>query len=122
MSREIPTGGMVYAPPVVFPVEGLVVVGSQDGKIYAIDAETKDVAVYAIDAKTEEVVESPEKPKKPLSPIFAPLYADPVKWNSLLPFSEWDSHTLCIRVVNQRSPLELPDGQDQVIEALPWES
>jgi len=74
---EIPTGGMVYAPPV--SVDGLVVVGSQDGKIYAIDAGSKDVAVYAIDAKTEKIVQSPEKPKKPLSPIFAPLYVDPAK-------------------------------------------
>jgi outer membrane protein assembly factor BamB len=74
---EIPTGGMVYAPPV--PVEGLVVVGSQDGRIYVIDAESKDVTVCAVDAKTEEVVKLPDKPKKPLSPIFAPLYVDPVK-------------------------------------------
>jgi outer membrane protein assembly factor BamB len=74
---EMPTGGMVYAPPV--SVDGLVVVGSQDGKIYAIDAGSKDVAVCAIDAKTEKIVQSPEKPKKPLSPIFAPLYVDPVK-------------------------------------------
>jgi outer membrane protein assembly factor BamB len=35
--------------------------------------------VYAIDAKTEEVVELPDKPKKPLSPIFAPFYIDRVK-------------------------------------------
>jgi outer membrane protein assembly factor BamB len=74
---EIPTGGMVYAPPV--SVDGLVVVGSQDGRIYVIDAEAKDVSAYAIDAKTEEVVELPDKPKKPLSPIFAPLYIDPDK-------------------------------------------
>ena len=69
-----PTGGMVYAPPVV--LDGLIVVGSQDGKIYAINAENKDVAVYAIDAKTEEVVQSPEKPKNRLPPILAPLCPD----------------------------------------------
>jgi outer membrane protein assembly factor BamB len=72
---EIPTGGMVYAPPVV--VDGLVIVGSQDGKIYAIKPDTKDFTAYAIDAKTEEVVQSPEKPKNKLGPILAPLYADP---------------------------------------------
>jgi outer membrane protein assembly factor BamB len=73
---DIGTEGMVYAPPVVMPLEGLVVVGSQDGKIYAINAETKDVRVYAIDAKTERVVEPPEKPTKRLAPILAPVYAD----------------------------------------------
>jgi len=69
-----PTGGMVYAPPV--SVDGLVVVGSQDGKIYAIDAGSKGVAVYAIDAKTEEIVQSPDEPKNPVGPILAPLYPD----------------------------------------------
>ena len=88
-----PTGGMVYAPPVVFPVEGLIVVGSQDGKIYAINGETKDVAVYVIDAETEKVVESPEKPKERLSPIFAPLWADTV--NGIVYFhSQNGNHTL----------------------------
>jgi len=88
---EIPTGGMVYAPPVA--VDGLVVVGSQDGRIYVIDAETTDVAVYAIDAKTEEVVEPPDKPKNALSPIFAPLYVDTV--NGIVYFhSQNGTHTL----------------------------
>jgi len=90
---EIETGGMVYAPPVLFPREGLVVVGSQDGKIYAINAETKDVSVYAIDAETEEVVASPEKPKNRLPPILAPLYADIV--NGIVYFHSQDgTHTL----------------------------
>jgi outer membrane protein assembly factor BamB len=90
---EIETGGMVYAPPVLFPTEGLVVVGSQDGKIYAINAETKDVSVYAIDAETEEVVASPEKPKNRLPPILAPLYADIV--NGIVYFHSQDgTHTL----------------------------
>jgi len=84
---------MVYTPPVLFPSEGLVVVGSQDGKIYAINSETKDVTVYVIDAETEEVVESPEKPKDRLSPIFAPLYADTV--NGIVYFhSQNGTHTL----------------------------
>jgi outer membrane protein assembly factor BamB len=88
-----PTGGMVRTPPVLFPAEGLVVVGSQDGKIYAIDAQTKDVTVYAIDAKTEEVVEPPDRPKKPLSPIFAPMFAD--QRNGVLYFhSQNGTHTL----------------------------
>jgi len=91
--QAYPTGGMVYAPPVVFPVEGLIVVGSQDGKIYAVNSETRDVTVYVIDAETEEVVESPEKPKKRLSPIFAPLHADTV--NGIVYFhSQNGSHTL----------------------------
>jgi outer membrane protein assembly factor BamB len=71
---DISTEGMVYAPPVV--VDGLVVVGSQDGKIYAITPDTKDFTAYAVDAKTEEVVQSPEKPNNPLPPILAPLYPD----------------------------------------------
>jgi outer membrane protein assembly factor BamB len=75
---EIKTGGMVHAPPVVFPAEGLIVIGSQDGKLYVIDAESKDVSAYAVDAKTEDVVKSPEKPNNPLPPIFAPLCADTV--------------------------------------------
>lgn len=88
-----PTGGMVYAPPVVLPLEGLVVVGSQDGKIYAINAQTKDVAVYAIDAKTEEIVQSPDKPKNPLPPILAPLYPD--SENGIVYFHAQDgTHTL----------------------------
>ena len=69
-----PTGGMVYAPPVL--LGGLIVVGSQDGKIYAINTGNKDFAAYAIDAKTEEIVQSPEKPKNLLAPILAPLYPD----------------------------------------------
>jgi len=75
--EEISTGGMVYAPPV--SVDGLVVVGSQDGTIYVVDAESKDVSAYTIDAKTEDLVKLPDKPKKPLSPIFAPLYIDPAR-------------------------------------------
>ena len=88
-----PTGGMVYAPPVVFPIKGLIVVGSQDGKLYAINAGTKEVSVYAIDAESEEVVESPEKPKNRLPPIFAPLCADTV--NGIVYFhSQNGTHTL----------------------------
>jgi outer membrane protein assembly factor BamB len=90
---DISTGGMVYAPPIALPLEGLVVVGSQDGKIYAINAEDKDVAVYAIDAKTEEIVQSPDKPKNPLPPILAPLYPD--SENGIVYFHAQDgTHTL----------------------------
>ena len=90
---EISTGGMVYTPPVLLPSEGVVVVGSQDGKIYAVNSETKDVTVYVIDAKTEEVVESPDKPKDRLSPILAPLCVDTV--NGIIYFHSQDgTHTL----------------------------
>jgi outer membrane protein assembly factor BamB len=90
---EIKTGGMVHAPPIAFPAEGLIVVGSQDGKIYVINAESKDVSAYAVDAKTEEVVKSPEKPKNPLPPIFAPLHADTA--NGIVYFhAQNGSHTL----------------------------
>jgi outer membrane protein assembly factor BamB len=90
---HIKTGGMIYTPPVFFPSEGLVVVGSQDGKLYAINAGTKEVSVYAIDAESEEVVESPEKPKKRLPPIFAPLCADTV--NGIVYFhAQNGTHTL----------------------------
>jgi outer membrane protein assembly factor BamB len=88
---EIPTGGMVYAPPV--SVDGLVVVGSQDGRIYVIDAEAKDFTAYAIDPKTDEVVQAPEKPKNKPAPILAPLYADPT--NGIVYFHAQDgTHTL----------------------------
>lgn len=73
---DIKTEGMVYAPPVLFPAEGLVVVGSQDGRLYVVNSETKDVTVYAIDAKTEQVLVLPEKPKNWSGPILAPMYAD----------------------------------------------
>jgi outer membrane protein assembly factor BamB len=88
---EIATKGMVYAPPVL--LNGMVVVGSQDGKIYAVNAATKDVA-----AKTEEVVSPPDKPKDPLPPILAPMFADQA--NSLLYFHAQDgTHTLyCLRL------------------------
>ena len=87
------TGGMVYSPPVLFPSEGLVVVGSQDGKIYAINADTKDVTVYVIDANTDEVVEPPEEPTKRLAPILAPMYADAT--SGILYFHAQDgTHTL----------------------------
>jgi outer membrane protein assembly factor BamB len=90
---EIKTGGMVHAPPVAFPAEGLIVVGSQDGKIYVINAESKDVSAYAVDAKTEDVVKSPEKAKNPLPPIFAPLHADTV--NGIVYFhAQNGNHTL----------------------------
>jgi len=90
---DISTGGMVYAPPIVLPLEELVVVGSQDGKIYAINADTKDVTVYAVDAKTEEIVQSPDKPKNPLPPILAPLYPD--SENGIVYFHAQDgTHTL----------------------------
>jgi outer membrane protein assembly factor BamB len=90
---DISTEGMVYAPPVVMPVEGLVVVGSQDGNIYAINAATKDVTVYAVDAKTDEVFVSPDKAKKPLSPILAPLYPD--SENGIVYFHAQDgTHTI----------------------------
>ncbi len=75
------TGGMVKAPPVL--LDGFIVVGSQDGKIYAINPATKDMAVYAIDRETEEVAES-GKAVKPLPPIFAPMFADTV--NGILYF------------------------------------
>jgi outer membrane protein assembly factor BamB len=84
---------MVYTPPVLLPSEGVVVVGSQDGKIYAVNSETKDVTVYVIDAETEEVVESPDKPKDRLSPILAPLCVDTV--NGIIYFHSQDgTHTL----------------------------
>jgi outer membrane protein assembly factor BamB len=90
---EIKTGGMVHAPPVVFPADGLIVIGSQDGMIYVVNAASKDVSAYAVDAKTEEVVKSPEKPKNPLPPIFAPLSADTV--NGIVYFhAQNGTHTL----------------------------
>jgi outer membrane protein assembly factor BamB len=93
---DISTEGMVYAPPVVMPLEGLVIVGSQDGRIYAINAATKDVTVYAIDAKTDEVFEPPDnKPKNPLSPILAPLYPDPDSVNGIVYLHAQDgTHTI----------------------------
>jgi eukaryotic-like serine/threonine-protein kinase len=85
------TGGMVYSPPVA--LNGVVAVGSQDGKIYAINPDTWDVTVYAIDAKTDEVVEAPDKPKNPLAPILAPMFADQA--NGVLYFHAQDgTHTL----------------------------
>jgi outer membrane protein assembly factor BamB len=59
--REYETEGMVYAPPVL--LEGRIVVGSQDGNVYAIDPEDKNAEV--------EILHSFE------APIFAPLYPDP---------------------------------------------
>ncbi len=84
------TGGMVHAPPVA--LDELIVVGSQDGKIYAINTASKEMAVYAIDRETEEVAAS-GKPKKPLPPIFAPMFADTV--NGILYFhAQNGTHTL----------------------------
>jgi outer membrane protein assembly factor BamB len=90
---EISTGGMVYAPPVVFPTEGLVVVGSQDGKLYLIATQTKEVSAYAVDAKTGYVSKSPDKPKNRPAPILAPMSADQA--NGILYYHAQDgAHTL----------------------------
>jgi len=58
--REYDTEGMVYAPPVL--LEGRIIVGSQDGNVYAINPEDRDAepkVLYSFEA-----------------PILAPLYAD----------------------------------------------
>ena len=85
------TGGIVYSPPV--ELSGVVLVGSQDGKLYAIDPGKWDVAVYAIDAKTSEVFEAPDEPKNALPPILAPMFVD--KGTGVLYFHAQDgTHTL----------------------------
>jgi outer membrane protein assembly factor BamB len=71
---EVPTKGMVYAPPV--SLGGMVIAGSQDGSIYIIDPGTRDFEAYAIDSKTYEPVKAPEKPKSNPAPILAPMFAD----------------------------------------------
>ncbi|OGO02598.1 MAG: hypothetical protein A2Y72_04385 [Chloroflexi bacterium RBG_13_53_26] len=58
--REYETEGMVYAPPVL--LEGRIIVGSQDGNVYAVDPEDKNAEA--------EILHSFE------APIFAPLYPD----------------------------------------------
>jgi len=58
--RDYETDGMVYAPPVL--IGGLIVVGSQDGNVYAIDP--------ADDGAEAEILHEFD------APIFAPLYAD----------------------------------------------
>jgi outer membrane protein assembly factor BamB len=85
------TGGMIHSPPV--ELSGVVLVGSQDGKLYAIDPGTWDLAVYAIDAETSDVLEAPEKPKNALAPILAPMFAE--KATGVLYFHAQDgNHTL----------------------------
>ncbi|MCX5991206.1 MAG: PQQ-binding-like beta-propeller repeat protein [Chloroflexi bacterium] len=79
---RVTTQGMVYAPPVL--LGDRIIVGSQDGRVYAIDPETRDWTAYTIegdtDSSTPDVYVSQDtellkEAKKPLAPIFAPLYA-----------------------------------------------
>lgn len=99
---EYETQGMVYAPPIL--LGDLIVVGSQDGRIYAINPETRDVAVYAIDAKTLEVLQPPDVPKEPIPPIFAPLY--PGSDNDTVYFHAQDgTHTLYALKLSTREVL-----------------
>ena len=78
---KVTTQGMVYAPPVL--LGDRIIVGSQDGRVYAIDPETRDWTAYTIegntDSSTPEVyvsqnTEPLKEPTKPIPPIFAPLY------------------------------------------------
>ena len=78
---RVTTQGMVYAPPVL--LGNRIIVGSQDGRVYAIDPETRDWTAYTIegntDSSTPEVyvsqnTEPLKEPTKPIPPIFAPLY------------------------------------------------
>ena len=78
---RVTTQGMVYAPPVL--LGNRIIVGSQDGRVYAIDPETRDWTAYTIegntDSSTPEVYVSQDtellkEPTKPIPPIFAPLY------------------------------------------------
>jgi outer membrane protein assembly factor BamB len=71
---EIPTKGMVYAPPV--SLGGKVIVGSQDGWIYVINPDIREFDAYAVDSKTYEAFKAPEEPKNKPAPIFAPMFAD----------------------------------------------
>lgn len=76
---EYETGGMIYSPPVI--VNGLVIFGSQDGKLYGVDPATRNV----------EVLYSPNVDDR--APILAPIFADP--HNSVIYFhAQNGEHTL----------------------------
>ena len=59
---EYETGGMIHTPPLF--MNGLVIFGSQDGKLYGVDPATRNV----------EVLYEPSEEDR--APIFAPLFAD----------------------------------------------
>ena len=97
---KITTQGMVYAPPVL--LGDRIIVGSQDGRVYAINPETREWTAYTIegdtDSSTPEVyvsqnTEPLKEPRKPIGPIFAPLY--PGSDNDTVYFHAQDgTHTL----------------------------
>lgn len=59
---EYETGGMIHSPPVISG--GMVIFGSQDGKLYGVDPATKN----------PETLYSPDEEDQ--APILAPIFAD----------------------------------------------